>query len=140
MSGPPPPPRSSSAAKVFGALVVLSLVAVLGVVGGVLVTQKGIVATATGASPPPATVDVPATATAAAADAGAAPVISAPPVVLEPSSYPTVLGASDAGTPSPVASSAAAPTSKPTPKTKKTEPKSNSRAGGQKPEGDEYGF
>ena len=69
MSGPPPAPRSSSAAKVFGALVVLSLVAVLGVVGGVLVTRSGIVPAATGAPGLPGLSGLPETSASASASA-----------------------------------------------------------------------
>ncbi|MBX3200345.1 MAG: serine/threonine protein kinase, partial [Labilithrix sp.] len=67
MSGPPPAPRSGvSAAKVFGALVVLSLVGVLGLVGGVVVSRNGMVAG----------VDIPGVPAAGVATSSAAPTVA----------------------------------------------------------------
>jgi len=159
MSEPPPAPRSGSAAKVLGALVVLSLVAALGVVGGVLVTRNGIVPAATGAPVPPVTATATATATAAAtatvtttttaaaADVGDAPMLRPPPVALDADGVTAVIGGRDAGpvasvTPAPSSTSAVATAqAKTSPKTRKSEKteKTTSRAGGQKSD-DEYGF
>ncbi|MBX3204119.1 MAG: serine/threonine protein kinase [Labilithrix sp.] len=150
MSGLPPPPRSGmSAAKVFGALLVLGLVGVLGVVGGVVVSRNGMVAgveipgvpaASTSTAAPPAVAD----------DAGAS--IAAPPVALDPSGG-VVLGAGDAGVATAAASSAssAAPASSGAHAShassassakagKKTGGKAGARSNGSKPEGDEYGF
>ena len=154
MSDLPPRPRTgTSAAKAIGAFVVLGLVAVLGVVGGVIASRNGMVA---GAGSPPArpTQPVPAPTTEAAstdrADAASAPsssVLAVPSVVIEPRDLGgSVIGASDAG-----AASAASAVTAPSPVEsaapvkaaavgKKSGSKAGARPGGQKPESDEYGF
>jgi len=157
MSDLPPRPRTgTSAAKLLGAFVVLGLVAVLGVVGGVIASRNGMVA-GTGSAQAPWTQPVPAASTTEAAstdlfDAASAPsssVVAVPSVVLEPRDLGgAVIGASDAGSasaasavtaPSPVES--AAPV-KAAAAGKKSGSKAGAgaRPGGQKAESDEYGF
>ena len=154
MSEPPPASRTGmSAAKLFGAFVVLGLVAVLGVVGGVIASRNGMVA-GTGSAPSQSTLPVPAPRTEAASTgvAGAvsdpAPsVVVVPSVVLGPSDPGgSVIGASDAGSP-PAASAVTASSSvvsaasaKAAAAGKKSGSKTGARPGGQKPDGDEYGF
>ncbi len=146
MSEPPPAPRSSSAAKVFGALLVLSLVAVLGVVGGVVVTRKGLVVGAPAQQPvatTPAMVSASASPAEAVADAGATPAVP-PPVVVDQGGGSAVHGVSDAGparSASTTTSASPLKASAPSASAKKTSTKSSTKAGGgQKTEGDEYGF
>jgi len=128
------PTAGSSAAKVLAGVLVLALVAVLGVVAGVLVTRRG--------QKPTASASTSSTALAAAASAdltgvpvGATPADGVPPVVGNPS---TSTGASasegsahapkDGGAPA-AAASARKPTVRPP-----------ARPGAKPGDGDEYGF
>jgi eukaryotic-like serine/threonine-protein kinase len=142
ISEPPPAPQSS-AGKIFAALVVLSVVAVLGVIGGIVVSRNSmapaqnpspnVTSLPTTQPPPPLPSAPPSRLAAVGPDGGQA---SDAPVV------GTILGASDAGAIPPIGSMADAPPPKPATNTagKRGSGKGTGRAGGQKPAGDEYGF
>ncbi len=145
MSGPPPAP--TSAGKVLGAIVVLSLVGVLGVIAGIVVS-RGNAPVATGGpgvtpTQTPTTVVVPATAVPvaknAAGDAGATP-LYVPPIAEPNAGGGVILGASDAGQLT-VPLGAGSATSPATSSSAKKKGKGKGSAGGgQKADGDEYGF
>jgi serine/threonine-protein kinase len=128
-----PPPHPSSATRVFGAVVVLSFVAVLGVGVGVLVSRSpGPSAASSAASPTP-----PASATTALAASGASTGVGGGATTNEPATPGTILGASDAGAGGVIVISSPPGSAKPD----KKRPKGSQRPGGQKTEsGDEYGF
>jgi serine/threonine-protein kinase len=118
ISGAPPPP-SSSVGKVVAAAVVLSLVAVLGVVAGVVVSRPatGLATTVT---------------TAPGLEGGAAP-------VAEPIGAPIILGASDAGG-IVLGASDAGPAAIGSAKSGAKKTRGKERAGASKADGDDYGF
>lgn len=140
LSEPPPAPTTSSAAKVFAALTLLSLVAVLGVVAGVVVSRNGMASHNGGGSPAATTLTAPTTGVTVTADAGVQGPLGVPPIALDPNTPGMILGASDGGAAAAAASSSASASSPAKAAGKKTG-KGGARAGGQKPEsGDEYGF
>jgi serine/threonine protein kinase len=138
MSGAPPAP-TTSIGKVLAALIVLSLVAVLGVVAGVVVTRgNGNPTNAAGGGGPTATAAIPTT-EATLADA-AAPEARVP-VPGDPNGG-VILGASNPGT---VGSAGAGVGVGADAGKKKVGPpgtggKGKGAAGGQKSDGDDYGF
>jgi serine/threonine-protein kinase len=140
-------PPGMSAGKVFSAILVLGVVAVLGVAGGVLATRNGVMPAAgnpatQGTSIVTAPVTTVGATSNAAGDAEAAAVV-VPPTLADPSTG-TVIGASDAGqvSTSPVPTTATNPgtPSVRTVPTRKATNKSGAHGSGPKPERDEYGF
>ena len=135
--------KGGSAAKVFGAMVVLVLVAVLGAVAGVVATRRGLTPTIAAAAPEATTV---------APTVTPDPVPVPPPVPTE-ATAPTgvVIGASpvaDAGPSANATGTTTAPSSTPTSTSHKKDAGSSPRrphnphsSGGAKPNpNDEYGF
>lgn len=156
-----PPPRTSPT-RVFAGILVLALVALLGVVAGVVIAKKGLPGAvtpvaATGGDPTPVPVPVPvpvgASTTPPVPAVGDIPppvVVSSPPAPAPISSHAGSASTSSTSTSSPSASASAAPSARPTSggatKPQKPPPPpppaGPRRIGGNKPEasGDEYGF
>ncbi len=150
----PMPRQRSAPTRVLAGALVLGLVALLGVVAGVVLTKRGLpIGGAVAAAPTPEPMPVPVPMPAVSSSV-AAPVETAPPAVLDPSpgasaAAPASASAVSSSSPSPSASSApaaSARTTKPAaaPANRRTgpaPPRGPTRIGGTKPEADDdYGF
>jgi serine/threonine-protein kinase len=136
MSAHPSP--GSSVAKVLAALVVLGLVALLGVVAGVIVTRRGERSSAAAA----ATTSMPTVAAASASltpVAAVAPIEPVAPIVIEPASPPAGIIVGETTTASAHPAKDAGPSTTQT-STRRPPTKPPAKPGAKPGDGDEYGF
>jgi serine/threonine protein kinase len=136
MSAHPTP--GSSAAKIFAGLLVLGLVALLGVVAGVIVTRRAERGGAVAASTTTAAATTASGVTVGVATIDPAPAV-VPPVVLEPS-LPATGVANDAATSATAHATKDAGTSTTQTSTRKPTTKPAAKPGAKPSDGDEYGF